>query len=147
MFYGTFLIVHSAAMTLALSLLVISELLLVPARSGPTKAALLASRIGGGLMGVGVIAGIGLVFVGGWSLLTPWLLVSFALIGVMMALEGKYVRPWEKQARGALQDVVSADEIRAFVRRRGALVGRLAIIALFGVITILMVTKPDMSLF
>lgn len=146
MLYGTFLSVHSTAMMLALSLLVVSELLLTPAKPRPVKAALLVGRIGGALLGLGMIAGVGLLLAGGWSLATPWLIASFALIGVMMAVEGKYVRPWQKQAKLTLSDLTTADEIMPFVRQRAALIGRLTIIALFAVVALLMVAKPGLDL-
>jgi len=146
MLYGTVLTVHSTAMAMAFCMLVASEVLFVPARPGPLKIAFLTNRIGGILMGVGVVAGIGLVFVGGWSLLTPWLVASLVLIAVMMAVEGKYVRSWEQETRSALREMVAADKIRISVRQRRALIGRLAIIALFAIVALLMVTKPDMVL-
>ncbi len=52
--------------------------------------ALHASRFGNLLAGTGVLAGIVLIFAGGWSLLTPWLAISFALIAVLMAVERKF---------------------------------------------------------
>lgn len=151
MLYGTVLAIHLYAMCGALLLFVANELLLIPARrgrQGSARMAFFASRFSGGLVGAGVLAGIVLTFLGGWSLLTPWLLVSFALIAALMAVERKFVRPWATQAQTALRGgAISGKEIKAFATDRRALAGRLAMMTLFGLIVALMTVKPELNPF
>jgi hypothetical protein len=116
-------------MCAALVLFVAIELLLIAARRGkrgPARVAFLVSRFSGLLVSAGLLAAIVLVFVGGWSLWTPWLVVSVALIAALMAVERKFVRPWATQAQTALRGAVSAVEIKAFADDKRALVGRIA---------------------
>lgn len=150
MLYGTVLAIHAYAMCAALFLFVANELLLIPARRGqrgPASMAFFTSRFAGLLVGVGVLAGIAVVYLGGWSLLTPWLLVSFALIAALMTVDSKLVRPWATQAQTALRGAVSAVEVKTFAGDRRALFGRLTMIALFALIVALMTTKPELSQF
>jgi hypothetical protein len=150
MLYGTILVIHACTLLAALLLFVVGELLLILARRGqssPARLAVLASSSGNLMAGIGVLAGILLVFVGGWSLLTPWLLVSFALIAALMAVGRKFVRPWEARARSALSYDASSAEIKAFASEKTALVGRATVIALFGIVAGLMTMKPELALF
>ena len=150
MLYPSIVGIHSYAMCAALLLFVASELMLIPARQGQRGAAgiaLLASRFGKLLATAGVLAGIVLIFVGRWSLLTPWLVVSIALIAALMAVERKFVRPWEAQAQTALRGTASGVEIKAFASDKGALVGRVGVITLFALAGALMATKPELKPF
>jgi hypothetical protein len=150
MLYGTVLAIHAYAMCAALMLFVANELLLIPARRGrpgPARVAFFASRFAGGLVGAGVLAGIVLVFLGGWSLLTPWLLASIALIVVLMTVEHKLVRPWATKAQTALRGAITGKEIRTFAGDKRALAGRMAMITLFALIVALMTVKPELNLF
>lgn len=107
--------------------------------------AFLASRLAGPLTGAGVLAGIVLVILGGWSLLTPWLVASIALIVALMAVERKFVRPWAARAQTALLGAISAVDVKAFAADRRAMAGRLATIALFALIIALMIAKPELN--
>ncbi|TIU32011.1 MAG: DUF2269 family protein [Mesorhizobium sp.] len=150
MLYGTVLGIHAYAMCAALLLFVANELLLIPARRGlrgPARLAFFASRFAGLLVGAGVLAGIVLVFLGGWSLLTPWLVVSLALVAALMAVEHKLVRPWATQAQTALRGAISGKEIKAFAGDKRALFGRLTMIMLFALIVALMTAKPELNPF
>lgn len=150
MFYGIVLEIHAYAICAALLLFVATELLLALARNGQrgfARMAFLASRFAGVLVSAGVLAGVALFFIGGWSLLTPWLVVSFALIVALMTVEHKFVRPWATQAQTALRGAVSGIEIKAFAGDKRAFFGRLAMITLFALIVALMVTKPDLNPF
>lgn len=109
--------------------------------------AFFVSRFAGLLMGAGVLAGIVVFFLGGWSLLTPWLVVSFVLIAALMAVERKFVRPWATQAQTTLRGTVSAIEVKKFAGDKGALAGRMTMITLFALIVALMATKPELNLF
>jgi len=150
MLYGTVLAIHASSLLAALLLFVLGELLLILARRGqssPARMALLASSSGGLLAGIGVLAGIILVFLGGWSLLTPWLLVSFALIAALMVVERKFVRPWQTRVRSTLSSNASGTQIRVFVSEKTALIGRATVMALFGIVAGLMTMKPVLTLF
>lgn len=109
--------------------------------------AFFASRFAGLLVGAGVLAGIVLVFLGGWSLLTPWLVVSLALVAALMTVEHRLVRPWATQAQTALRGAISGKEIKAFAGDKRALIGRLTMIMLFALIVALMTAKPQLNLF
>ena len=150
MLYGTVLGIHAGAMLAALLSFVAGELLLLLARGGQSKRArmaLLASSSGNLLVTIGVLAGIILMFVGGWSLLTPWLLASFALIAAVMVVRRKFVVPWEARVKSALSSEASSAQIKAFASERTALIVRATVIALFGVVAGLMTTKPGFALF
>lgn len=150
MLYEVVLGIHAYAMCAALLLFVANELLLIPARRGqpgPARMAFFASRFAGPLVGAGVLAGVALVFLGGWSLLTPWLVVSLALVAALVAVEQKLVRPWATQAQTALGGAASAIEIKAFAGDKRALAGRLAMITLFALIVALMTAKPELNPF
>ncbi|TPL71621.1 hypothetical protein [Mesorhizobium sp. B2-3-15] len=146
MLYGAVLGIHLYAMCTALLLFVAAEFLLLAARRGyrrPARMAFLASRLAGPLTGAGVLAGIVLVVLGGWSLLTPWLVASIALIGALMAVEHTFVRPWAM--RGQMGHRGSAVDVKALAADSRAMAGRLAVIALFALIIALMVAKPELN--
>src|SRR5262245_49888037 len=150
MLYGTVLWIHACTLSGALLLFVVRELLLILARLGqsaPARMALFATSSGNVMAGVGVLAGIILVLVGGWSVLTPWLLVSFALIAALMMVGRKFVRPWEARVRSALGSDASSKQIKSIASERTALIGRAAVIALFGIVAGLMTLKPELALF
>ena|SRR5262252_1403724 len=150
MLYQTILGIHVFALLAALLLFASGEFLLFLARRGrsaPARMALLASSSGELMAGIGVLGGIVLVFVGGWSLLTPWLLASFVAIAALILIGRKFVRPWEVRVRSALRSGASSTQLEAFVREKTALIARVAVIALFGVIAGLMTVKPALALF
>src|SRR5262245_23211550 len=110
MLYSIVLAVHVCAMLAALLGFIVSELLLMLARRGqssPLRNAVRAIGSANVAATIGVIAGVVLVFLGGWSLLTPWLLVSFALIAVLMVVLRTLVRPWQAQVKSALKSATS----------------------------------------
>lgn len=149
-YYGTVLGIHASAMGSALLLFVASELLLILARRGQkwsARTALLARRFAGHLAFVGVLGGITLVFIGGWSLATPWLVVSLALIATLMVIERKVVGSWEARAQSALRGDPSSTQIQSLAREKGALIGRAIMITLFAIIAGIMATKPDLTFF
>jgi hypothetical protein len=150
MLYATVLGIHACTMLAALLFFVVGEFLLILARRGQSSAArmaLLASRSGNLLAGIGVLAGIILVLVGGWSLLRPWLLVSFALIAALMVVGRRLVRPWEARVRSALSSDASSTQIKVVASEKTALIGRATVIALFGIVAGLMTMKPELPLF
>ncbi len=107
---------------------------------------LVAGRVVGVLVAVGVVSGIALVFFGGWSLFTPWLLLSFALIGLLIGVESALVSPWQAKVRPALQNGGLSAEADDILGDRRALMGRLTMIVLFALIVATMKTKPDIFL-
>ena len=78
--------------------------------------------------------------------MTPWLLASFGLIAVLLTVEHRVVRPWAAQAKTALRGAVPVITIKALAGDRRALFGRLAMIALFALISALMTVKPGSDL-
>ncbi|MBD9650650.1 hypothetical protein IB267_20110 [Ensifer sp. ENS09] len=146
--YAHVVMIHAAAMGTAFLLFAARELLFIAAwrgQAGAAKLALTANRIAGLLTGIGIAGGIGLIVLGAWPLSTPWLLVSFTLIATLMVVESRFVRPWEAQVQPALQGAIDTIEVRALLRNKRALCGRLASILLFALIIALMVVKPDLS--
>ena len=148
MLYPIVLLIHACTLLAALLLFVTGELLLILARRGPSSLAgmaLRASSAGNLLAGIGVLAGVALLLIGGWSLLTPWLLVSFALIAALMIVGRKFVRPWETRVRSALGSEASSAQVRASASEKAALIGRLTVIALFISVAGLMTLKPGLA--
>ena len=148
MFYEVVLWTHASAMLAALVLFVVSEILLILAqkyRSSLARSALRANSIGGMLTGIGVLGGITLVYVGGWPLLTPWLLASLALIAVLMTVGRLFVSPWQAKIQSALSADISGAPLKTFISDKTALIGRAAMIALFVLIVALMTEKPDLG--
>lgn len=144
MFYEGILDIHALGMTAAVVLFVSAELLLFAGGSGRARVArfaLATSRFGNLLAMIGMLAGIALMYLGGWPLTTPWLLLSFALIAAMMVVSRRFVRPWEQRFQAA---VASHADLGALAGDRGALAGRAAVIALFVLIAAVMMLKPDL---
>jgi len=137
--------IHVGAMLAATVLLIATEALLAPGRRGDSSAirkSLRAARFGTLAADVGVLAGVVLAVGGGWSPLTPWLLVSLALVATVMVTARKLVRPWQDRVRSALDNAATAADLSALASDRSALAGRIAVIALFGAIAALMTAKP-----
>src|SRR5262245_22801116 len=149
MLYGIVLVVHVCAMLAALLGFLVSELLLIFARRGQSSSlnkAVLAIGSANLAATIGVVAGVILVFLGGWSLLTPWLLASLVLIAVLMVVVRKLVRPWQGRVQSALRSAASSTEIKVFASESTALIGRITVIALFVGVAGLMAIKPDLAL-
>lgn len=145
--YEPVLVVHVTAMSAAAIMLAGREVLLVLARRGwraPANLALLASRFSSIPVGAGIVAGIGLIVLGGWPLLTPWLLLSLALVAGLMFVNRKFVDLWEVGYRELLTGTASDQEISAFAGNWRALCGRLGVLAIFFAIALLMITKPQL---
>ncbi|HZV38062.1 MAG TPA: hypothetical protein VFF96_04860 [Pseudoxanthomonas sp.] len=148
MLYPILLGLHGYGMCLALLLFVASELLLAIARRGhamSARAALHLSRCAGIVVPIGVLAGIALFFAGGWPL-TAWLIASLVLVALLIVVERRFVRPWKMQAHPLLKGTASSDDVRALVRDTPALLGRMAMMGLFGLIVLLMIVKPPLDL-
>lgn len=145
--YANIVMIHAAAMGTAVLLFAAREFLFIAACRGPIGAAewaLIVNKFAGLFIGVGIAGGIALVFLGSWSLLTPWLLTSFALIAILMVVENWFVRPWVTKLHLVLQGNSDKLEIQALLGNKRALGGRLATIGIFAVIVALMAVKPDL---
>ena len=147
MFYPIILGIHGYGMCIALLMLLASELLLVAARRGhatPARVALHASRCAGTLIPLGVLAGIVLFFAGGWPI-TAWLIASLILIALLIMVERRFVGPWQVGTRQVLKETVASEDVRALARNTHALLGRVAMLGLFGLVVLLMVVKPQVN--
>lgn len=147
MLYRIILGIHAYGMFAALLMFVARELLLIPARKGwigPAKAALHFSRFAGIAATIGVLAGITLFFLGGWPL-APWLMASLALIAMLMVVERNMLGSWQERAKTIFEGIASDREVRALARDPRALLGRLIVVGLFGLIALLMTIKPPLN--
>lgn len=148
MLYTGILDIHAFGMTAAFVLFLAGELLLAAGVHGaarPARLALSVSRIGNLFVTIGIVAGLALVYLGGWPLTAPWLLLSFALIAALMVVNRRLVRPWEEKFQAAVADGTQAD-LGALAGDRKALVGRLTVIALFALVAAVMIVKPELAL-
>ncbi len=149
MLYEIVLGIHASTLSAALLLFVVGEALLLVARRGQSSAARTAIRansLANRMAGVGVLAGAVLVVVGSWSLLTPWLLLSLALVAALMVVGRKFVHPWEARIRSLLGSGASSAQIKAIASEKVALAGRAAVITLFGMVAGLMAMQPHLAL-
>ncbi|TIP03924.1 MAG: NAD(P)(+) transhydrogenase (Re/Si-specific) subunit beta [Mesorhizobium sp.] len=145
MVYTGMLDVHAFGMMAAVLLFVTTELLLFAGgRARLARFALYASRFGNMLAMIGMLAGIGLIYLGGWPLTTPWLLFSFVLIAIMMVVSRRFVRPWQQRFQAAVAGASHAD-LDALAGDRRALVGRAAVLALFVLVAATMMLKPELA--
>jgi hypothetical protein len=148
--YPSFVLIHAAAMCAAIALLLASEVLLLVARRGrygPARLAFLAGRVGSVAAAIGVVSGIVVLFVGGWPLRTPWLLASLVLVAAMAIVERRLVRPWQALSAPVLRRKTAGPGIQAVAADRRGLLGRMAVIALFGAVGVLMTVKPGLGMF
>lgn len=148
MLYTSLVLIHASAMVSAIALMVAGELLFLAARSGrrgPARTAFHAGRVSGAMAGIGVVSGIVVLLVGGWTLWTPWLLASLALIVAMGLVERRFVRPWQALSAPVLRRDAAGPGIRAVATDAQGLFGRIAVIALFAAIGALMIVKPDLG--
>ena len=148
--YELVLYAHAIALVGALACLVVAELLFLAARSRPASfasRALATRRVGSVLSPIGIVAGVALLIIGHWPLLTPWLLASFVLIALLIGVGRRLVEPWEARLKGSLgAGPAAGTNVRPMLGEAGPLLGRLVVIGLFVVIIGLMSTKPDLSL-
>lgn len=144
--YHYFVMTHSGAMSSALVLLVVCEVLLVAARSRGhmrlVSMALKSSKISGYFVLVGLIAGIALVVLGGWSLIAPWLLISFFLIACLIAVESAFISPWQEKLKQMIGSDCRTSDLSVLLKSPRAQTSRAAMILIFVLIFVLMTTKP-----
>jgi hypothetical protein len=150
MTYELILMAHTGALIGALACLVGAEFLFLAARSRPASfanPALAVRRIGSVLSAIGIIAGVALLVIGQWPLLTPWLVTSFVLIALLIAVGRRLVEPWENRLKSSLgAGYSSGTGIGPMLGEARPLIGRLIVIGLFFAIIGLMSVKPDPSL-
>jgi len=101
-----------------------------------------SSRISGYLVLIGLIAGIALVVLGGWSLITPWLVISFLLIACLIAVESAFISPWQAQLKRMIEKEDYTTDLSVLLSNPRAQAGRAAMILIFVLIFVLMMTKP-----
>ncbi len=98
---------------------------------------------------IGLLAGVALVVLGGWSPLAPWLVAAYGLL-VLMSIVGRVSTSWQQQVQSALQagvgGVAQAD-LRAILTDRRAILARWAVIAIFLTIIAVMRTKLSFGLY
>lgn len=141
MLYTSVLDIHAFGMTAAFLLFLTGELLLFATGLGAANVARLALgavRVGNLAVIAGLLAGITLVYLGGWPLTAPWLLLSFALIAALMAVNRRFVEPWQQR----FQRATTPAERRAIAAEGNARAARLAVVALFAAIGAVMILKP-----
>jgi uncharacterized membrane protein SirB2 len=147
--YELILQTHAFALIGAIGCLVVAELLLLAARRDPVRlasAALITRRVGNVLATIGIIAGVALLVVGRWPLVTPWLIASFVLIALLIGVGRGMVQPWETRLKTSLGNGHATDtDIGPLVGDKGAFLARMIVIGLFALIIGLMTTKPDLS--
>ena len=93
---------------------------------------------------VGLLAGIAMVVMAEWSPFAPWLVATYGLLALMNVV-GRVGRDWRRRLEGALQlDGGGAlADVRSILGDRRALLARLAVIAIFFTIMMLMREKPS----
>ncbi len=97
---------------------------------------------------IGLLAGIAMVVMAGWSPFAPWLVATYGLLALMRGI-GRVGKAWRRQLEGALQfDGGSGAlvDVRSVLVDRRALLARLAIIVIFFTIIAVMRAKPSFGL-
>ncbi len=103
---------------------------------------------------IGLLAGITMVVMARWNPLAPWLVATYGLLA-LMSVVGRAGNDWRRRLDGALRidgalgldgGAVLAD-VRSVLVDRHALLSRLAVIAIFFAIMMLMQQKPSFDLF
>ncbi len=146
MTYSVVLSLHVTGILCSTILLVVSEVLLVIGRNGRLKMlglALSSRRIGDRLLSAALVAGALLLFMGGWSPLTGWMLLSLVLVGVLKLVAARYVRPWELSMEMAMVKDARALPLSVLLAGRRAIFFRLSLVALILIIAGLMICKPQ----
>ena len=156
---GVYLMVrltHVVAMVLTLLLMLAAEpVFLTAARAETVEQMERRSRLAQRLLRVtqltmliGLLAGVALVVIAGWSPLAPWLVVAYGLLA-LMSIVGRVSTTWQQQVQSALQPgagVAAQAALRAILMDRRALLARWAVIAIFLTIIAVMRTKLSFRL-
>ena len=102
---------------------------------------ILDDRIANPAYGLLLVTGVALVFVGGWSFTTPWILISLALyvLAVLLGLFG-YTPTLRRQIQ-VVENGGQASPEYAALARRGTILG-IVLAAVVVAIVFFMVTKP-----
>ena len=102
---------------------------------------ILDDRIANPAYGLLLVTGVALVFVGGWSFTTPWILISLALyvIAVLLGLFG-YTPTLHRQIQLAESGSLNSPEYAA-VAQRGTILGIILAVVVVAIV-FLMVVKP-----
>ena len=154
--YLTVRLTHVVAMLLTVLLMMAAEPVFLAAARATTVAQMerryrLAQRllrVTQLTMLIGLLAGVALVVIGGWSPLAPWLVAAYGLL-VLMSIVGRVSTRWQQQVQGALQPgvgTVAQAGLHAILTDRRATLARWAVIALFLTIIAVMRTKLSFGL-
>ena len=102
---------------------------------------ILDDRIANPAYGLLLVTGVALVFVGGWSFTTPWILISLALyvVAVLLGLFG-YTPTLRRQIQLAESGSLNSPEYAA-VAQRGTILGIILAVVVVAIV-FLMVVKP-----
>lgn len=96
-----------------------------------------AARIFGPTLGLGVLAGFGLAIAMGVPLGAAWLVATYALIAIVLAVQASVMVPWQVRANTA----IARGEVALVSARPVALVLSLGCIAYVAILT-LMLLRP-----
>jgi plastocyanin len=142
--------IHATAMTIAFVMLVLREIMLLSGgylQAAPRlyRRSKRIAKVSEPLAMGGILAGVLTALVGGWNLLTPWLVLAYALIASTFIFGGKFILPWEKrlEALEASPDGLTTAAIQPILRERRALFGRWLMIVIILSVMVVMRTKPS----
>jgi uncharacterized membrane protein len=148
-----FKVIHVMAVVLAIGISIGPEILLNRiARSNDVRAIRAGFKMASPLAKAappfyvaGLLTGLGAVWSGGWNFAAPWLLISYGIFAVMIALDAGFRVPWVKRVLAAAtaspDGALSAELQSALADRRGTITtwaGPPAIL----IMVFLMVYKP-----
>ena len=147
---------HVLSMLVSLVLAVIAEaLLLRAARVGQVEQVAHRCRVAERVLKVseltrflGFLAGIGLIIIGGWNPLAPWLVAAYGIFILMDVVGRVGTRPWQRQLQGMLAhgNGTAMSDLRGLIAEPRAMLARWSIVALLLVVMVLMRQKPSFGL-
>ncbi len=97
---------------------------------------------------LGFLAGIGLVIIGGWNPLAPWLVAAYGIFILMDVVGRVGTRPWQRQLHRVLAHAngTAMSDLRGLIAEPREMLARWSIVALVLVIMVLMRQKPSFGL-
>ena len=98
---------------------------------------------------IGLLAAIALVILARWNPLAPWLVATYGLLVLMSVVARFGTEAWQRQLQSTLRPQtggVALADVRGLLADRPALLARLAIIAIFLTVIVVMREKPSFGL-